>query len=222
MIPVCSPVLRPHQRACPLPWPSTSPKRERGYPVVPPSPNGVPFRCQRCGPLAVPSMVADNAVMGEPFGYLLTWTTYGTWLRGDQRCSGGQTPGAARGAVRAARTGPGRTEPPAHEGVSRSSWIRTCGMPSRQRFGKRACTGDGSCTRSAFGRTMSMWWSRRQPGRSRVAADLKAYASRAIKQSRPAPGRVNWWSEGASTRYLNSEKSLLAAIEYVRNQDVPH
>ena len=98
---------------------------------------------------------------------------------------GGQTPGAARDAIRSARTGPGRTEPSAHEGASRRGRIRTCGTPSRQRFGKRACTGDGRRHEVGVRSNHVHVVVTASSGLHCAAADLKAYASRAIKRSRP-------------------------------------
>jgi hypothetical protein len=47
---------------------------------------------------------------------------------------------------------------------------------------------------------------------------LKSYGSRAL--NRLLGRRSRWWTDHGSKRYLNDEKSLAAAIRYVRSQDI--
>ena len=47
----------------------------------------------------------------------------------------------------------------------------------------------------------------------KIRMKLKAWATRCLK-SNYDPGRKNWWAELGSTRYLDDEQSLEAAIIY--------
>jgi REP element-mobilizing transposase RayT len=48
--------------------------------------------------------------------------------------------------------------------------------------------------------------------------DFKSYASRALSRRWPKPACGTWWTESGSRRPLYSEDSVEAAIEYVRQQ----
>ena len=48
----------------------------------------------------------------------------------------------------------------------------------------------------------------------KIRNDLKAWATRCLKESFDAT-RENWWAERGSIRYLNNDKNLEAAILYV-------
>ncbi len=157
--------------------------------------------------------------MAEPLGYLLTWTSYGTWLRGDRRSW-----------VDKRRAIPGTPfQPPEPPRVERN----------RQRMSEPAFLLDPPARRAvetAIRETClyRRWQLRVAKARSnhihavvtapgtapnRILADLKAYATRTLKRFHPDLNRKNWWTEGGSTRYLNDERSLLAAMEYVLEQD---
>ncbi len=46
---------------------------------------------------------------------------------------------------------------------------------------------------------------------------FKAYGTRRVRQKGHAAPKQQIWTEGGSTRWLNSEKSLIEAINYTRN-----
>jgi hypothetical protein len=49
----------------------------------------------------------------------------------------------------------------------------------------------------------------------KIRSDLKAWATRCLKE-RFDSTRENWWAERGSTRYLNDDRSLEAAVLYVQ------
>jgi hypothetical protein len=52
----------------------------------------------------------------------------------------------------------------------------------------------------------------------KMLADFKAYATRAIRSTKPGDQRRRYWTHHGSTRYIWNEVSLKAAIDYVLNQ----
>ena len=52
----------------------------------------------------------------------------------------------------------------------------------------------------------------------KIMKDFKAYATRRLRESGELEPNRTVWTEGGSTRFLWTETSLIAAIEYVRNQ----
>ena len=55
-------------------------------------------------------------------------------------------------------------------------------------------------------------------GPDKMMRDFKAYATRRLRELRELEQDRPVWTEGGSTKYLWTDKSLAAAIEYVRNQ----
>ena len=51
--------------------------------------------------------------------------------------------------------------------------------------------------------------------------DFKSYASRALNRKWPKPASGTWWTESGSRRSLPDERGVEAAIEYVRCQQFP-
>ena len=52
----------------------------------------------------------------------------------------------------------------------------------------------------------------------KIMKDFKAYATRRLRESGELESHRTVWTEGGSTRFLWTQTSLTAAIEYVRNQ----
>jgi REP element-mobilizing transposase RayT len=50
---------------------------------------------------------------------------------------------------------------------------------------------------------------------SKILGDLKSYASRALSRGWPKPASGTWWTESGSRRPLKGERALLAAVLYV-------
>lgn len=150
--------------------------------------------------------------MPEPLAFLLTWTTYGTWLPGDQR--GWVLQG---------------------HGIQLSDPVRK--KFAQQRMTEPACTLDKQ-ERDVVEQTIAEhcqirgWKVHAVNCRSNhvhvvVSADrhpkevrdqFKAWCTRklkALQRSRSTNRREKCWAERGSQRYLGDEKGLEAAIYYV-------
>jgi REP element-mobilizing transposase RayT len=151
--------------------------------------------------------------MSDPLAYFLTWTTYGTWLPGDER-----------GWVKE------------HQGFQVPAW--KIEHEARRKLTESPCTLDDD-ERALVEQTIRRHceirgWSllavacRTNHVHAIVAAgvdpdtvmnQLKAWCTRRLKERRATRGdgavRENWWTEGGSKRFLNDTASLENAVNYV-------
>ncbi len=150
--------------------------------------------------------------MPDPLAFFLTWTTYGTWLPGDERgwvrkCRGFQI--SDPGKERAARER--MTEPP-------------CALDSEQRRLVEKTIRDHCRIR---GWELYALNCRAKHVHVVVSAEvepetvrdqLKAWCTRRLReleQSRTGVRREKWWTQRGSQRYIGDEQSLEAVIRYV-------
>ncbi len=152
--------------------------------------------------------------MPDPLGFFLTWTTYGTWLPGDER--GWVRRGGGLQAANPARKKAAQermTESPCTLDIEQRALVeRTvaehCALRGWQLHAVSCRTAHVHVVVSAD----------RKP--KTVASQLKAWCTRKLKTldcSRGARRRENWWTERGSERYLGDQESLEAAIRYVRD-----
>ena len=155
--------------------------------------------------------------MSEPLAYFLTWTTYGTWLHGD-----------VRGSVDRHNACPGIDyhEPrPAWEAASRDRMDSAPVILSpraralvdqaiRQHADFR---GWGVLAMNCRSNHVHAVLTAGGVAPKRVMTELKAYATRALRQAGEAVPQKTWTRHG-STRYVWTEASLQAAIRYVEEQ----
>jgi REP element-mobilizing transposase RayT len=160
--------------------------------------------------------------------WLLTWTTYGSWLPGDRRGFVGQlrdatglpyihnlphTPcdadmpaleGAMRAAMKGApiRLGPAQAEALVaqfRETAAYRGWLLLAGAVMANHVHLVVgVPGD--------------------PDPEKLLHDFKSYASRTLNRLGSRPVNGTWWTESGSKRKL---RDVLAAVEYVRNQERP-
>lgn len=147
--------------------------------------------------------------MDDPIGYFLTWVTYGTWLPGDARGwveyrHGWQLPDPARELEAGAKM----TED-------------ACRLSREQRDAverqiRETCRHRGwqlhavDCRSNHVHAVVSAPDTRPK----KIRTDLKAWATRCLKQQFKAT-RENWWAERGSIRYLYDDDSLESAVLYV-------
>ena len=155
--------------------------------------------------------------MGEALAYFLTWTTYGTWLHGDERgwvnrhnAGRGQEYGApSQGLVNYSKS------------VMKSGevWLSEVQRDTVQKAIAEVCQYRGWALRAVNCRTnhVHVVVKANDAVPKSVMTQFKAYATRALGQAGLAPTGKTWTRDG-STRYLNTEASLAAAIAYVRAQ----
>jgi REP element-mobilizing transposase RayT len=153
--------------------------------------------------------------MPEPLAYFLTWTCYGTWLPGDGRGwvdKHDSRPDAAFKSSDPELEAKARTrlkEPPAslaaeHRALAEEAIRETCRL--RGWFVHRLNV------RSNHVHVVVT------APRTRPEAALQALKANATQRLNRATPRKHWWTEGGSKRYLNDERSVHAAIAYVRDQ----
>jgi hypothetical protein len=156
--------------------------------------------------------------MADPLAYFLTWTTYGTWLPGDER-----------GWVE--RPGQFRPPNPGLEAAARSLLKEPpCVLnPEQRRLVEdtiaRHCAIRGWQLHAVNCRTKHVHVVVTAKVPPKVVRDqFKAWCTRRLKEqqraSNPDPSqgvRSHWWTEGGSVRSLNDEDSLAEATRYVRD-----
>ncbi|MGQ9505346.1 MAG: transposase [Thermogutta sp.] len=158
--------------------------------------------------------------------WLLTWTTYGTWLPGD-----------ARGSVASVRQGPGprreRDTPgepfeapmPALEAASRKLQREPAAFlavehaqPLLEQLLKTAAYRDWVLLAAAIvsNHIHIVVTAAEEVSPEVILRDMKAYGSRVLNQI--GPRRRRWWTRRGSRRYLPHDRAVQNAIEYVQRQ----
>ena len=155
--------------------------------------------------------------------WLLTWTTYGTWLPGDDR-------GSVVDSRRHRQNTPGTLYLATHPAVRRRALAVRAGLPVYLTADQAAVALD------QFRRTASHrgWFLLAaavmrnhahlvvgvpgDPEPDTLLRDFKSYASRALNGRWPRPPSGTWWTQSGSTRKLADAAS---AVEYVLSQEYP-
>lgn len=156
--------------------------------------------------------------MGKPLGHFITWTTYGAWLHGDQRGSVDMdhrqygedylAPHAGRRQfARSVMEEPPFILSPQQRRVVEEAIAGVCAYREWELLAVNCRTNHVHVV--VAGPDM--------PG-EQVMRQFKAYATRALREKLNLE-RKNVWTEGGSTRYLNHESAVHAAVEYTNHQD---
>ena len=163
---------------------------------------------------------------GRAGTYLLTWTTYGTWLRGDERGFVGPLLENGGYVVHNRRGTPYSAGSPAL--VARPRRLMECGEVvlngESARVVASAC--EEVCTANAIDlRTGAVMRSHvhlvvRSGGLegARLLQLFKGVASRRLGQARGEQSPKSWWTRHGSRRLLTNEASVEGAVRYVRAQ----
>jgi REP element-mobilizing transposase RayT len=166
--------------------------------------------------------------MPEPLAYFLTWSTYGTWLPGDERGwieyqQGWQLPDPVRKLEAEARM----TEDTCRldreqRAVVERQIAETChvrgwelhAVNCRSNHTHVVVTADQAP--KLVRNQLKAWCTRR-------LKELEVVHQQALGRERDAAAlRENWWAERGSQRFINDPESLEAAIRYVHDgQDQP-
>lgn len=144
----------------------------------------------------------------DPLAYFLTWTTYGTWLPGDDRGSFAKT----------ARFRNGARNLEGHARRSMREPAVTLGTRERDLCEK-------TILRVAAIREWKVWAVAVRSNHVHVVvtaaksppktmADLKSWCTRDLRAA-VDPERENWWTERGSYRLLFDEEGMDAAVRYV-------
>ncbi len=155
--------------------------------------------------------------MADPAGYLLTWTTYGSWLPGDDR---GWVDRRHPTGDLVEKPRPGLMKH-AKDLLTETVVILDEAMRTATEQAIRRCCSE------------EQWWLHALEVRSnhvhvvvtargvdpgRVMGRLKARATQALNEAYGR--RQHWWTQQGSKRILNSQVNVDAAVRYVHSQDV--
>lgn len=163
--------------------------------------------------------------------WLLTWTTYGSWLPGDDRGFVGPViddsrerdtyniPGTPydvdlhhleRYAATLLKCNPIRLVPPQAE-VLLAQLQETAAYRGWQLLAVDIMANHIHLVVGVPG----------DPSPSDILRDFKSYASRMLNRRWKRPASGTWWTESGSKRKLPNENAVLAAIRYVMEQEYP-
>ena len=154
--------------------------------------------------------------MGQPVGYFITFTTYGTWLRGDERCSitkENNRHGTAfnRPDINLYKKEKASLKNPA---VILDSYQREAVLKAILEVCKfRDWTAHAVHVRSNHVHVVVSGDNKPY----KMMIDFKAYATRAIKKLNTAENKIcKYWTQHGSTKYLWTKEYLDSAIKYVK------
>lgn len=159
--------------------------------------------------------------MPPPLAYFITFTTYGTWLHGRDPGSVDRVhnvlgtpylpPDAARESADryALRQPPYILDPP-----RRVTVLDTIREVCRH----RRWTLQAAHVRTTHVHVVA---TADDVTPEKVMSDLKAWSSRRLRETFAEPADRDRWTQHGSTRYLNDPKSVVAAIDYVLDEQGP-
>jgi REP element-mobilizing transposase RayT len=148
--------------------------------------------------------------MPDALAYFITWTTYGTWLPGDERGwvlkgSGFQDSRPVRKELASDRM----TEPPCtlsdeQRGIVELTIRDHCRIRGWEMHALNCRTNHVHAVVTA------------NTDSKKVRDEFKAWCTRKLKEAAcDIEVRENWWTEAGSRRMIGDEESLEAAIHYV-------
>ena len=145
----------------------------------------------------------------DPLGYFLTWSSYGTWLPGDER-------GWSRKYVWNVRPPNPSLVKFAQSQMKEPAF--TLSVSSRILVAdtiRRHCEIRGWTLHAVNARSNHVHVVVTAPSYQpeRVGEQFKAWSTRRLKEVEPA--RTRFWTEGGSCRWINQEAELDAAVIYV-------
>ena len=150
----------------------------------------------------------------EPLAYFLTWTTYGSWLPGDER-GWVDKPGEFRAPD-------GQRQQAAQRRMTESALILDVEQRGIVEDTIAAhCRIRGWQLHAVNARTQHVHVVVSAPGRmpEDVMDQFKAWCTRKLKERerslQSTTVRQNWWTQRGSKRWLNDTDSLEAAVKYV-------
>ena len=155
--------------------------------------------------------------MSDSLAYFLTWTTYGTWLHGDERWSVDRmhnAPGSDHVPPDASQLNLNRSlmaEPPLFLNPRQREIVEHAIREHCQY--KNWNLIEINCRSNHVHVIVSAY----EISPELVMNSLKAYATRALRNSN-AIEQKNTWTRHGSTRYIKNQESLAAAMRYVREQ----
>ena len=152
----------------------------------------------------------NEAPMPDALAYFLTWTTYGTWLPGDERGwvlkgEGFQQPNLVRKTLSSERM------------VEKHCLLDGKEREIVEQTIREHCRIRGWDLHAVNCRTNHVHVVVTANTDSKTVRDqLKAWCTRRLKEnSNEIPVRSNWWTERGSRRSIGDSESLIATVVYV-------
>lgn len=150
--------------------------------------------------------------MDDPLAYFMTWTTYGTWLPGDQRGwvqhgKGFQPPDAGLQTVARSKL----TESPCHLSDDHRHIVQTTIADHCKIRGWTLLA--ANCRSNHVHAVVNG-----HASPDKMMDEFKAWCTRKLKKWEQEQGkreRKKWWTEKGSIRMLNDMSSVEAAVVYV-------
>jgi REP element-mobilizing transposase RayT len=163
--------------------------------------------------------------------WLLTWTTYGTWLPGDERGFVSEVNDGCGGRV--IHNVPGTPYDAGWELLKHDSQNRLLCPPiylSAEHVHPLCDQFQETATYRGW-QLIAVAIMRNHihvevgvpgdPNPDHILRDLKSYASRSLNRRLARPASGTWWTESGSKRKLKDEKAILGAAAYIRDQEHP-
>ena len=145
------------------------------------------------------------------FAVFTTWTTYGTWLRGDTR--GWHRPGFGAQAADPPRAAANELQMSGdavvltdeQRSVVEATVVEHCGIRGWLLHAVNCRTNHVHVVVSAADARIEV-----------PREQFKAWCTRKLKAG--TPSRANWWTDRGWDEYIDDDDSLAAVIEYVRDR----
>jgi REP element-mobilizing transposase RayT len=156
--------------------------------------------------------------MRYPLAYHITFTTYGSWLHGDQRGSVDKDHNQYGSNFVSPNSGLHKQEQTSlkNSPIILDKNIREVVLKALL----RVCGYRGWITHAVHVRSNHIHIvvsGKEKP--EKMMADFKAYATRAIKKNSNNQALVRkYWSQHGSTKYLWTKENLVSTVEYVKNR----
>ena len=163
--------------------------------------------------------------------WFLTWTTYGTWLPGDERGFVSNVDSGDRTGHRLNEFG---SEPAAKSrGLQIMAQAKLSGPPvyltvehAKVLFNQFLETAtfrkwELSAVAIMVNHVHLLVGVPGDPEPHTLLRDFKSYGSRCLNHFAGKPASGTWWTEGGSTRKKGSDEAIAAAAEYAWNQEYP-
>ena len=158
--------------------------------------------------LGLPTCNTGRMLSSDPIAYFLTWTTYGSWLPGDERGwtprgGGKRPPDPARRRDAAARL----REPPVTLAPAQRALVDAV---IRDHAGRRGWTLHAVNVRTNH---VHVVVTAPTYAPKLVGEQFRGWGTRRLKAAHP--GRENWWTEGGTAQLVFGEDDLTEAVRYV-------
>ncbi len=156
-------------------------------------------------------MPAKSFNTGEPLAFFITWTSYGTWLPGDERGwyrRGDSEPRPVDELIREMAIADMKETPFTLSEKDRQTVENTV---------TRHCEIRGWTLHAVNARTnhVHVVVTAVSIDPKKVRDQFKAWCTRHLKKNHP--GRQRFWTEGGSCRSINTDQGLLTVVEYVND-----